>query len=51
MYTPLGMYMRGRPFQKSFPPIVEYAFWVSSHAQGYHPLEIPQVYPPFYVDA
>ena len=45
--TPLGMYMRGRPFQKSFPPNREYAVLVSSHAQGYHPLEIPQVSPHF----
>jgi hypothetical protein len=46
--TPTGMYMEGHPFRKSLPPNREYAFWVSSHAQGYHPLEIPQVPPPFY---
>jgi len=39
----MGMYMRGHPLGKPCPPIGEYAFWVSSHAQGYHPPEIPHV--------
>ena len=48
--TPPSVYMEGHPFRKSLPPNREYAFWGSSHAQGYHPLEIPQVPPPFYFE-